>query len=290
LRWQARRRSPNRLGNRHSAGERPMPHAVGSLAALDRLRSTELGQNRPDRDSGVPRPAGARSPADTRFPAGARSPAGARFPAGARSPADSRSPTGARSPADSRSRATAAWAADGRSPRFGLPGCRSADSRCPGFRFPAMVRWPAIGQPPAAAACPAAGLAPDFPRQARARRSMAPAPRPRAMARTRSVPGLAARLPDRPRAEPGGHPRESPARPRPRTRPGGLGSSSRAWFASCLPWQLRREHSTGPCVTIAVTRALTCVDSALGQRGATAKGARHATPCGRSASAGQTFS
>jgi hypothetical protein len=219
LRWQARRRSPNRLGIPYSAGEKPRPRVVGRLAALDRLHATELGRNRQARDTGAARrsPAGGLPPAHTRSRAHTRSWAGARFLAGA-----------------------------------GFP-----EFRRPSVRFPATVPWPAIAQSPAGAVCPAAGLAPDYPhspRQATARPSMAPDPRPRATARTRSARALAARLPDPPPAEPGGHPRASPARSRPRKRPAGLGSSSRAWFASCLPWQLRREHSTGPGVTVTVRR------------------------------------
>jgi hypothetical protein len=224
LRWQARRRSPNRLDNRYSAGERPRPHAAGRPAAPDRRLASGSVRVRPTRDMDAPR----------------RSLAIVRPPAGSRSLADTRSPADTRSLADTRCPATAPSAVDGHSrgfrcPGFRCPGFRCPGFRCPGFRFPATVRWPATAQSPAAAACPAAGLAPDAACQAMAPRpSMAPAPRPRAMTRTRSARGLAARCPGPPQAAPGSHAQGSPARPRPRTRPGGLGPSSRAWFASCF--------------------------------------------------------
>jgi hypothetical protein len=234
LRWQARRRSPNRLGIQYSAGERPRSRVVGRLAALDRLHATELGRNRHARDTGALR----RSPAGGPPPAGTRSRAHTRR-AHIRSPAGRPPPAGTGSLASARSRAAAHYPA----------GASFPDFRRPGVRFPATVPWPAIAQSPAGAVRPAAGLAPDYPhspRQATAHPPMALDPRPQATARTRLVPALAGRLPDPPPAEPGSHPRASPARHRPRKRRAGLGSSSRAWFASCLPWQLRQEHSTGP--------------------------------------------
>jgi hypothetical protein len=234
LRWQARRRSPNRLGNRYSAGERPRPHAAGRPAAPDRRLATGSVRVRPTRDMDAPR----RSLAIVRPPAGSRSPAGAHSPADTRSLADTRSP------------ATAPPTVDGHSQDFRCQGFRCQGFRCrgfrcrgfhcpgfgrPGFRFPATVPWPATAQSPAAA-CPAAGLAPEAAacQATTPRPSMAPAPRLRATARTRSVRTLAARCPGPPQAAPGGHAQGSPARPRPRTRPGGLGLSSRAWFASCF--------------------------------------------------------
>lgn len=230
MRWQARRRSPNRLGNPRSAGERPKPHVAGPRAAPDRQRAMELNPHHPPQDLGWPR----RSQATVPPAAGARSLCGGRSPADARSGHGTRSVARSRSPRGGRFPATARCQASGRS----QAGTRSrAAGRCqalrflPGARLPATVPWPAIAQSPAAG-CPAVGLAPDC-----ARRAMAQGPpmaaAPRLRARTRSVAALAARS-----QEPGDqphHPRASPARPRPRTRLGGLGPSSRAWLASCLP-------------------------------------------------------
>ena len=74
MRRQARRRSPNRRGNRYSADERPKPRVAGHPAASDRLRVAESGRDRRTRDVGAPR----HSPATVRPPAGARSLVGAR--------------------------------------------------------------------------------------------------------------------------------------------------------------------------------------------------------------------
>lgn len=264
MRRQARRRSPNRLGNRHSADERPMPHVAGQPAASDRLRAAASGRDRRRGDMGalcrspatVPPPAGARSPIGIRSPADIHSPAGARFLAGARSRIGTRFLAGVRFLA--------------MAPR--AAGCRSSGLRSPSFRFrsprhpclrcpaPAAVPRPATGQFPAAAVCLAAGPTPDSACQATApRSSWAPSPRPPATATTPPVPAPAAARPAGPPLASPDHGRASPV-PQPRTRPGGLGSSFRAWFASCLPWQLRREHSTGPGVTVTVTRGLTCAD------------------------------
>jgi hypothetical protein len=229
LRWQARRRSPNRLGIQYSADERPRPRVVGRLAALDRLHASELGRNRQARDTGAPR----RSPATGLPPAGTRCPAGTRSSAGTRCRLGTRPPACTPSPAGTRSRLAVRFLAGGRFPagaRFSAR-ARFLDFCCLRARFPATAPWPAIGQSPAGAVRPAVGLAPDYPRsprQATTRSSMAPAPRPQATARTRSVPAPAAWLREPPLAEPGDHPQASPARTRPRKRPAGLGSSSRA--------------------------------------------------------------
>jgi|GEM_PF-2092878 len=241
MRRQARRRSPNRRDNRYSADERPKPRVAGHPAASDRLRVAESGRDRRTRDMGAPR----RSPAIVRPPAGARSPIGTRFLAGVRS------------------LAMAPQAAGFRSSGFRSPGFRRRSLRCPCFRFPATVPRPATAQSLAAAVCLAAGLAPDSACQATApRSSLAPFPRPRATATIRPAPAPAAfRSSGPPLASPV-QARASPV-PRPQTRPGGLGSSSHAWFASCLSWQLRREHSTGPRVTVTVTPPLTCAYSLI---------------------------
>jgi len=253
MRRQARRRSPNRRGNRYSADERPKPRVAGHSAASDRLRVAESGRGRRTRDMGAPR----RSPATVQPPAGTRSLTGARSRAGARSP------VGARFLAGVRSLAMARQAAGCRSSGFRSPSFRRRSLRCPCFRFPATVPWTATAQSLAAAVCLAAGLAPDSACQATApRSSLAPSPRPRATATIRPAPAPAAfRSSGPPLASPG-QARASPA-PRPRTRPGGLGSSSHAWFASCLSWQLRREHSTGSGVTVTVTPPLTCAYSLI---------------------------
>jgi hypothetical protein len=241
MRRQARRRSPNRRGNRYSADERPKSHAAGQAATSDRLRAAEWGQYRRTRDMDAPR----RSPAAVWPPAGARSPAGTRFLAGVRS------------------LAMAPRAAGCRSSGFRSPSFRRRSLRCLCFRFPAAVPWQATAQSLAAAVCLAAGLAPDSACQAKAPPScLAPPPRPRATATIRPAPAPAPfRSSGPPLASPG-QARASPV-PRPQTRPGGLGSSSHAWFASCLSWQLRREHSTGSGVTVTVTPPLTCAYSLI---------------------------
>ena len=237
MRPQARRRSPNRLGNRYSAGERPMPHAAGQPAASDRLRVAESGRDRRTRDMAALHrfPATAWPPASARSLTCARSPADTRSLAGARFLAGARSPIGARFLAGVRFLATAPRAAGYCPPGFRSPSFRCRSLRCPCRRFPATVPRPATAQSRAAAVCLAAGLAPDSACQATApRSSLAPSPRPRATATIRPAPALTAlRSSGRPLASPG-HARASPV-PQPRTRPGGLGSSSRAWLASCLP-------------------------------------------------------
>jgi hypothetical protein len=265
MRRQARRRSPNRRGNRYSADERPKPRVAGHSAASDRLRVAESGRGRRTRDMGAPR----RSPATVRPPAGARSLTAARSRAGAHSPvgtrflAGVRPPVGTRFLAGVRSLAMAPQAAGCRSSGFRSPSFRRRSLRCPCFRFPATVPWTATAQSLAAAVCLAAGLAPDSACQATApRSSLAPSPRLRATATIRPVPAPAAfRSSGPPLASPG-QARASPV-PRPQTRPGGLGSSSHAWLASCLSWQLRREHSTGSGVTVTVTPPLTCAYSLI---------------------------
>ena len=251
MRRQARRRSPNRRGNRYSADERPKPRVAGHPAASDRLRVAESGRDRRTRNMGAPR----RSPATVQPPAGTRSLTGARSRAGARSP------VGARFLAGVRSLAMARQAAGCRSSGFRSPSFRRRSLRCPCFRFPATVPWTATAQSLAAAVCLAAGLAPDSACQATAPRSSS-SPRLRATATIRPAQAPAAfRSSGPPLASPG-QARASPV-PRPQTRPGGLGSSSHAWFASCLSWQLRREHSTGSGVTVTVTPPLTCAYSLI---------------------------
>jgi hypothetical protein len=279
MRRQARRRSPNRRGNRHSADERPKSRVAGHPAASDRLRVAESGPDRRTRDMGAPRrspatarpPAGARSLTAVRSRAGAHSPVDIRRPGGARSLAGTHSPADARFPAGARSLAMAPQAAGCRSsgfrspsspsfrrPCFRCPCFRCPCFRCPCFRCPATVPWRATAQSLAAAVCLAAGLAPDFACQATApRSSLAPSPRPRATATIRPAPAPAPFRSSGPPLTPPGQARASPG-PRPQTRPAGLGSSSRAWFASCLSWRLRREHSTGSRVTVTVTLPLTC--------------------------------
>lgn len=265
MRRQARRRSPNRRGNRYSADERPKPRVAGHPAASDRLRVAESGRGRRTRDVGAPRhsPATVRPPAGARSPVGARSRVDTRRPAGSRFPAGARSPVGTRFLAGVRSLATAPQAAGARSSGFRSPSFHRRSLRCPCFRFPATVPLTATAQSLAAAVCLAAGLAPDSACQATApRSSLAPSPRLRATATIRPAPAPAAfRSPGPPLASPG-QARASPV-PRPQTRPGGLGSSSHAWLASCLSWQLRREHSTGSRVTVTVTPPLTCAYSLI---------------------------
>lgn len=277
MRRQARRRSPNRRGNRYSADERPKPRVAGHSAASDRLRVAESGRDRRTRDVGAPR----HSPATVRPPAGARSRVDTRRPAGSRFLAGARSPVGTRFLAGVRSLATAPQAAGARSSGFRSPSFRRRSVRCPCFRFPATVPWTATAQSLAAAVCLAAGLAPDSACQATApRSSLAPSPRLRATATIRPAPAPAAfRSSGPPLASPG-QARASPV-PRPQTRPGGLGSSSHAWLASCLSWQLRREHSTGSGVTVTVTPPLTCAYSLIREARTTAWSARHAGNYGR---------
>ena len=282
MRRQARRRSPNRRGNRYSADEKPKSRVAGHPATSGRLRVAESGRDRRTRDMGAPR----RSPATVRPPAGAHSRAGARSRPGAHSP------LGTRFLAGVRSLAMAPLAAGCRSSGFRSPSFRPRSLRCPCFRFRATVPRRATAQSLAAAVCLAAGLAPDSACQATApRSSLAPSPRLRATATIRPAPAPAAfRSSGPPLASPG-QARASPV-PRPQTRPGGLGSSSHAWLASCLSWQLRREHSTGSGVTVAVTPPLTCAYSlsreaekhslerpACGELGPKARGIALVGPC-----------
>ena len=152
MRRQARRRSPNRLGNRYSADERPMPHAAGQPAASDRLRVAESGRDRRTRDmSALHRfpatawpPASARSLPGARSPADTRSPAGGRFLAGARSPIGTRFLAGVRFLATAHRRLTVPRASAPPASAAGASVARAAALRRPSRGRPLLSPGPPL--------------------------------------------------------------------------------------------------------------------------------------------------